>query len=119
MGYKFIRIKSDPFSEINYSLMRNNMLIAASQASIVSRGDSARLQMAQIRGELRAVHWRAAARGLPASETAIETLRRDVFFSRQSSEAYFCSREMQKLRLQLTNSIQKTIGNRRIFKTYS
>jgi len=35
--------------------------------------------MAKTRGEV-AVHWRAAARGLPASETAIETVKREVFF---------------------------------------
>jgi len=41
--------------------------------------------MAKIRGKLQAVHWGAAARGLPASGTAIETVKRDVF-SRQLSE---------------------------------
>jgi len=41
--------------------------------------------MAKIRGKLQAFHWRAAARRLPASETAIETVKRDVF-SRQLSE---------------------------------
>jgi len=41
--------------------------------------------MAKIRGKLQAVHWRVAACGLPASETAIETVKRDVF-STQLSE---------------------------------
>jgi len=36
---------------------------------------------------LQAVHWGAAARGLPASVTAIETVKRDVF-SRQLSEGH-------------------------------
>jgi len=35
--------------------------------------------MAKIRGKLEAVHWRVAARGLPASETVIETEKRDIF----------------------------------------
>jgi len=64
--------------------MRFNMLIAASRVQFASRGDTIRLQMAKIRGMLQAVHWRAAARRLPASETAIETVKRDVF-SRQLS----------------------------------
>jgi len=56
------------------------MLIAASQASIyASRGDTARLQMAKIRGKLQAVYWRAAARGPSASETAIQTVKRCFF----------------------------------------
>jgi len=41
--------------------------------------------MAKIRGKLQAVHWRAAARGLSASETAIETVKRYIF-SRKLSE---------------------------------
>jgi len=39
--------------------------------------------MAKIRGKLQAFHWRAAARGLSASETAIGTVKRDVFFFAQ------------------------------------
>jgi len=45
------------------------------------------LQMAKIRGKLEAIHWRVAARGLPASETAIETVKCDVF-SRPLSEGH-------------------------------
>jgi len=41
--------------------------------------------MANIRGKLQAVLWRAAARGLSAIETAIETVKRYIF-SRQLSE---------------------------------
>jgi len=43
--------------------------------------------MAKIRGKLQVVHWRAAARGLSASETAIGTVKRDIF-SRQLSEGH-------------------------------
>jgi len=41
--------------------------------------------MAKIRGKLQAAHWRVAARGLRASETAMKTVKRDVS-SRQLSE---------------------------------
>jgi len=43
--------------------------------------------MTKIRDKLDAFHWRVAARGLPASETAIETVKRDVF-SRPLSEGH-------------------------------
>jgi len=42
--------------------------------------------MAKIRGKFQVVHWGAAARGLPASETAIETVDKRDVFSRQLSE---------------------------------
>jgi len=70
----------------NYSLMRYKMLIAASRGSICVAGRHCSSSiMAKIRGKFQAIHRRAAARGLPAIITAIETVRRDVF-SRQLSD---------------------------------
>jgi len=90
MFYSFVGIKSGPISERNYSLIRYDMLIAASRGSIcvVGRHYSPSLRIATTRAnnKLQAVHWRAALslsllswqgehpRALSAIETAIETV---------------------------------------------
>ena len=67
--------------------MRYDMLIAASQASMCRGVTLLVLRWLKYRGKLQAVHWRAAARGLSAIETAIETVKRYIF-SRQLSEGH-------------------------------
>jgi len=59
----------------------------------------------------------AAARGLLAIGTVNETVKRDVFSKGVRGTNFGC-REMRKLRLQITKSIQKTKKNRQFFKTY-
>jgi len=66
--------------------------------------------MAKIRGELKAVHWRVAARGLPASETSIESIKRDVF-SRPLSEGHIsvvakCGSFVYNLHIQSKKTIE-------------
>jgi len=73
--------------------------------------------MAKIRSKLQAVHWRAAARGLPASETAIETVKVYIF-SRQLSEGHtsvVATWGSFVYNIQ-TQSEKKTIENRRLLK---